>query len=120
MSSDEVLIELAWIGRSDVKDMFGDDRKMLHPRTCPESIRRAIAGVDVKARAIKVRFWSKTEAAIWRESITSFLWTAPRSPAIRSTLNALVRDEDLARVIDSSVSRAQEAKGGGTNGDGNS
>lgn len=120
MSADEVLIELARIGRADVKEMFGEDGKMLHPKDMPESIRRAISGIEVKAGTIKVRFWSKTEALNLAGKYHKLFVDRSEVTNNQVNLNNLISDQDAERLIGSLVSRAQVANGGGTDGNGNS
>jgi phage terminase small subunit len=119
MSADEVLIELARIGRADVKEMFGEDGKMLHPKDMPESIRRAISGIDVKAGTIKVRFWSKTEALNLAGKHHKLFGDRPEAPPSGVYVNVLVSDQDAARIVASLVGRAQLSNGNSGNGNGN-
>jgi Terminase small subunit len=115
MSADEVLIELARTGRADVKEMFGEDGKMLHPKDMPESIRRAISGIDVKAGTIKVRFWSKTEALNLAGKYYK-LFGDKLEPPTQVNVNVLISDEEAARLLSRLAQRALPSANGNGNG----
>lgn len=75
VNADEILRELARIGYSDPRQVFGEDGKIKDPKDWPEDLARAIASIEVDeifefvdgkkiwtGYTKKVKFWNKVQS----------------------------------------------------------
>jgi len=117
LSADDVLVELAIIGRSDIRWFVIDDNGRLElAEGAPEHAWRAVQGVKVterilqdgqRLRTIEVKLWPKVAAldlvgkhlGTWKEPIQ---WQAVLPPMAEWTdeqVERIARGEDPARVF---------------------
>ncbi|MFO0418647.1 MAG: terminase small subunit [Planctomycetota bacterium] len=116
LSADDVLVELAIIGRSDVRwFVVGDDGKLALAEGAPEHAWRAVQSVKTtdritetgRVRTIEVRLWPKVAAldlvgkhlGTWKEPIKFEAVLPPVAEWTDEQCERIARGEDPARVF---------------------